>query len=135
MTVEDDVGKDSRRDAVTDPEDGLDAVRLPRIARLSQLEVELLVRDALRDEDERVRRYLDVLPEIGLRRRAPLVKRVDRQAAAQRDALVVEAPAQQRPFESLVAERRDLGERAHELHAEAVVRELLGDPGAHEVAL
>ena len=52
----------------------------------------------------------------------------ERHAAVHADAGGVEPFAQQRAFEGLVADRRDLLERCQELHVPALRRELLGDP-------
>jgi hypothetical protein len=70
--------------------DGLDTVQLPGVLRLPQLEVELLVRDALRHEGQRVGGQLQFLAELARRDGLPSLERLDRQSGAKSDSLLMQ---------------------------------------------
>jgi hypothetical protein len=107
----------------------------PRRAGRAELEEEALVRQPLRDEDDRVALDLKRVAERRLAAHAARVDGRDGALGAHADPEVVQVLAEERALERLVAERRDLLARRDELDRVALAGQELGHARAHEVAL
>ena len=117
VAVEDGLGDEPWRDAVPDPEDRLDPLRAESVLVRLQLEVEALVREALRHQHDRVRVDLLRLHELVVRRYVFGLNRRQERAEPLPHSHFVEMLAD-RTFERLVADRRYALEGRDDLDAE-----------------
>src|SRR5439155_27281242 len=135
VSVEDGVGDELRRDAVTDAVETLDSLRGEGLAVGRELQVERLVREPLRDEHDSVRLDRERIAELVVALDPTRDDAVGDKAGAHLDSRGVESVPQERLLERLVTEGRDLVEAGSEHDLEALAGKELCHPRPREVAL